>query len=797
MPIPDHLRQHHIFAGGNWGAMSGEKPMHKPIVPATHENLVRALKGMGLKFEETHGKYEQPERSVIIYNPSRQQMRHLGKMFGQDSVVHSQGGQHKLVYTNGPHEGKERGTALTGEPIEFFANPPDDYYTHLPGHGYFRVNFDWNKEPEGEPVQSGLAKAWPTEKESKANQETHRVIGDLAEERGKVIASPRPVHSKDFGINAHRAPFGGGGLSLRNTAISGDKRHYMPAISINDQELERMNELATPPNPEMRSTSERYGNADLLNSTAEPLEGTETYWQSIGAHSALPHPNAYPWHDDNLPDWDREDALARARKLKLIKADEQHLEDQNAPVGVSTYAKFAAPYGSVNPSAPSDLTHYPYHGKLPEIENLVKQHGYKTYYAGGKYGKPDLVNKNYNTGHLMIYDPTPGSGGDFKHEEYTKGWRQIHELAHALTYPELNKIYGEGRRMGKLGIHRNLNEAMRAVHWEWLAAHKQRELGEQLGIHIPDNVFHKELNTVMHDAVHRAVTGKFTEPSGEGFTPHEHKVPLSHAMDVLRDEAQNMGLQHRHQTLKPAAIAKHEKREELLAKAFPLEKRSKNVREHLAYTTEEQRIARTKAFLPKIGINVRDPEALNFQSIREAPHWVNKEGRTVSVAESKHAINSVPPALHEAGHALTAPYGRSIEQHQKDIGEVDMPISPSQKIDEGMATKMGHDLGRRAGIPPQMSDPYGTRITARSHGYDPKTIPHAKSKVPDFQRGAVRAAMRTELMDQGLAGIQNGKVMRIGTGEEGSGYFGYRSLKDIHAKINARAMGYGPKPKKP
>jgi hypothetical protein len=226
------------------------------------------------------------------------------------------------------------------------------------------------------------------------------------------------------------------------------------------------------------------------------------------------------------------------------------MNDQAAGVGAATYAKFAAPYGSVNPGQHSNLMHYPYHGKLPEVENLVKQHGYKIHYAGGKFGKPDLANKNYNTGHLMIYDPTPASGGDFGHHEYTNAWRQTHELAHALTYPEVNKIYGEGRRIDKLGTHRSLNEAMRAVHWEHLAAHKQRELNKQLGIQVPDDVFNKEYNTVMHDAIHRAVTGQFTEPSQEGFVPHGHAVPLSTAMDILREEAGKLGLQHPHATLR-------------------------------------------------------------------------------------------------------------------------------------------------------------------------------------------------------------------------------------------------------
>lgn len=228
----------------------------------------------------------------------------------------------------------------------------------------------------------------------------------------------------------------------------------------------------------------------------------------------------------------------------------QHKNDQAAGVGVSTYAKYAQPYGIIAPGQKSNLFFYPLHGKLQDVKNLVGAHGYQTYYAGGSFGKPDLANKNYNTKHLMVYDPSPQSGGDFGEQDYTDAWRNIHELSHASVYPELNSIYGEGRRIGKLGVHRTAHEAKRAVHWEWLAAHRQRQLSEQIGVKIPDDVFHKELNTVMHDAIHRAITGRFTEPSSEGFVPHSHKVPLEQAFSMIDEAARNLGLQSPHQLLK-------------------------------------------------------------------------------------------------------------------------------------------------------------------------------------------------------------------------------------------------------
>lgn len=233
--------------------------------------------------------------------------------------------------------------------------------------------------------------------------------------------------------------------------------------------------------------------------------------------------------------------------MQMQKAEPEHpTNDQVAGVGVSTYSKYALPYGSIDKSGPSNLIHYPYQSKAHEINQLVNDHGYTVYYAGGKYGRPDLAARNYDTKHLMVYDPSPNAGGNSGVEAHTDAWRKIHELAHALTRPELNGIYGEARRIGKLGHHRTMNEALRAVHWEWLAAHKQRELSKQIGIDIPDPIFNKELNTVMHDAVHRAVTGKFTEPSQEGFRPHDHHVPLEHALGLVREAAHNLGLTGMH-----------------------------------------------------------------------------------------------------------------------------------------------------------------------------------------------------------------------------------------------------------
>lgn len=296
------------------------------------------------------------------------------------------------------------------------------------------------------------------------------------------------------------------------------------------------------------SVSDKLTKGDVNAALATTLRKTIGHQRWAGS---------YPWHEAhtsyhrktsghgvllNQKEFYQEMRLAknsdplRTPSIPSIPTPKKPDNEQAAGAGVSTYGKYAQPYGTVNKGMPSNLKFYPMEGKGQHVSNLLQHHGYQAYYAGGRHGKADLANKNYNTGHLMIWDPSAGSGGDFGHADYTDNWRRTHELAHALTLNQLNAKYGEGRRMGGLGKPRTVREAKRAIEWEWLAAHKQRELAGQMGIHISDDDFHRELNTVMHDAVHRAVTGKFTEPSDEGFVPHHHKVPLQTALSMV-DEA--------------------------------------------------------------------------------------------------------------------------------------------------------------------------------------------------------------------------------------------------------------------
>jgi hypothetical protein len=460
------------------GLMSGENPAF-PGVSGGHEALKHDLQTMGVPFEETQGRYAGvPERSVIIHGLPKEHLISLGKKFGQESVIHNEGGKREFIYTNGPNEGHAHPGLPSVDQWPEGHEAPEDYYTKLPGAGHVRLHFDFDQL---HPVQ-------------------------------KQPAPPQP------------APMHGAGPF--------------------------------------------YGKHEALHGLYQALKKT------LAPTRAAAHPHAYDWHDGHgshhFPHHGSGGVLI-STKLRKDEPKHPHADgalpahlqggdeskraqnDQAAGKGVATYHKFALPFGHIDEAAKagsgSNLTHYDYNSKNNAVNKLVQDHGYQPYYAGGKFGKPDLANRNYNSKHLMIYDPTDASAG-FEDPSYTDSWRKTHELAHALVYPELNQIYGEGRRIGKLGPHRTLREALRAVHWEHLAAHKQRELNRSLGINVPDEVFNKEYNTVMHDAAHRAVTGKFTEPSQEGFTPHSHAVPLETSLGLVREAARNLGLTGMHDLIK-------------------------------------------------------------------------------------------------------------------------------------------------------------------------------------------------------------------------------------------------------
>lgn len=147
-PIPPAFRNHPLFSG-RVGILSGENPMFPASVSVGHHNLIDELNTLGIKHEQAQGHYGAPERSVILHNPSRQQVVNLGKKYGQESVIYGENGKHQLIYTNGPKAGfHHKGTGQ----VDFWpeSSPPEDLYTKVPGRGAVRIGFNWERTSKSE-----------------------------------------------------------------------------------------------------------------------------------------------------------------------------------------------------------------------------------------------------------------------------------------------------------------------------------------------------------------------------------------------------------------------------------------------------------------------------------------------------------------------------------------------------------------------------------------------------------------------------------------------------------------------
>lgn len=103
--------------------------------------LEQEMKTKGLKFTPMKGKYGTSENSYLVENPNHRDVLSWGKKYGQDSVIVSDGGHHKMVYTNGAHEGLWH----EGHSVSIHDKEPEDFYSTInlnnkPTH--FTIDFD-------------------------------------------------------------------------------------------------------------------------------------------------------------------------------------------------------------------------------------------------------------------------------------------------------------------------------------------------------------------------------------------------------------------------------------------------------------------------------------------------------------------------------------------------------------------------------------------------------------------------------------------------------------------------------
>jgi hypothetical protein len=138
--------------------LGGEKPLFTASGPVGHAALGQMLEQKGFDYEPCHGKYQgdkQPSYIVHVRNDGEDEtLKGIARRMGQESVVHSEGGKHQLVYLNGDNAGKA--TAPAGGLEWYGDNEPDDNYTTLYGAsgeplGHFKYNMDFDNPmvPDG------------------------------------------------------------------------------------------------------------------------------------------------------------------------------------------------------------------------------------------------------------------------------------------------------------------------------------------------------------------------------------------------------------------------------------------------------------------------------------------------------------------------------------------------------------------------------------------------------------------------------------------------------------------------
>ena len=113
--------------------------------------LEQEMKAKGLKFTPIKGKYGVSENSYLVENPNHQDILSWGKKYGQDSVIVSDGGLHRMIYTNGPHEKLWH----EGHSISIHDKEPKDFYSTVnlnnkPTH--FSIDFDMDTK-HGAPMK--------------------------------------------------------------------------------------------------------------------------------------------------------------------------------------------------------------------------------------------------------------------------------------------------------------------------------------------------------------------------------------------------------------------------------------------------------------------------------------------------------------------------------------------------------------------------------------------------------------------------------------------------------------------
>jgi len=134
-----------ISAGTNPNSTQ-EKKLSDAGIKTREKHLRDDLVKQGLKFVKVTGKYGEVEDSymVMVPNVKDKELIELGKRYNQDSVIYSDHGKNKLIFTTGENVGK----SYNGNGFQILNNDAEDFYTEVDtkkGKLRFSLKFDFSK----------------------------------------------------------------------------------------------------------------------------------------------------------------------------------------------------------------------------------------------------------------------------------------------------------------------------------------------------------------------------------------------------------------------------------------------------------------------------------------------------------------------------------------------------------------------------------------------------------------------------------------------------------------------------
>ncbi len=175
---------HHILNGGKYALVSaGPNPRidsHKDMTEddktRRHEKLRGELEERGYMHTGVVGHYEGREDTflVMIHDANREDVRRLGEMFQQDTVIYSEDGKHELHYTHGENHKKNLCSEGKGWEVK-----PDakDLFTHMkhPDGGSTKFALNINFKELG-PCAKSMVKAVEMELPSQEQPDVRKLL---------------------------------------------------------------------------------------------------------------------------------------------------------------------------------------------------------------------------------------------------------------------------------------------------------------------------------------------------------------------------------------------------------------------------------------------------------------------------------------------------------------------------------------------------------------------------------------------------------------------------------------------